>query len=212
MTHLRTSMVDQLVWYGIRDARVLDTMRAIPRHEFVPEAIRPEAYMDRPLPIGLEQTISQPFIVAHMTELAEPQPGDKVLDVGTGSGYQAAVLSTLVDRVYSIEILCPLADQARARLERLGHSNVEVRCGDGYAGWPEQAPFELIIVAAAAPEIPGCLVEQLAAGGRLVIPVGPDGEVQQLVVLEKGGDGTVTRRSVGSVRFVPMTGEAQRSR
>ena len=205
----RDAMIRQLRAYGVSDERVLEAMRRVPRHEFVPGSLRDQAYADHPLPIGHDQTISQPFIVAHMTELVQPKPGDKALDVGTGSGYQAAVLAELVDEVYSIEIVCPLADEARERLKRLDYA-VEVRCGDGWAGWEEHAPFDLIVLAAAPPEVPPALVEQLAPGGRLVLPVGPEGKVQQLVVLTKDEQGQTTTSRDTLVRFVPMTGEAQK--
>jgi protein-L-isoaspartate(D-aspartate) O-methyltransferase len=202
----------QLRARDITDPRVLEAMGRVPRERFVPEPLRPQAYADYPLPIGHEQTISQPYIVALMTQLARPRPDARALDIGTGSGYQAAVLAELVREVCSIEILCPLADEARGRLEQLGYANVEVRCGDGYRGWPERAPFDVIILAAAPDHIPPALVEQLAPGGRLVLPVGE--EDQELVVIEKRADGSVTRAAVAPVRFVPMTGEgaARRSR
>jgi protein-L-isoaspartate(D-aspartate) O-methyltransferase len=203
----RQKMVrEQLVAREIRDARVLEAMGSVPRHEFVPPNRRDRAYQDRPLPIGHEQTISQPYIVAVMSEIAELQPGEKVLEVGTGSGYQAAVLSALGVEVYSIEIVKPLAEQARATLERLGFDKVTVRHGDGYRGWPEHAPFDAILVTAAPAEVPEPLVEQLAVGGRLVIPVGRG--VQDLMVISKDADGTRRERLFG-VRFVPMTGEAE---
>ena len=195
--------------YGVDDASVLDAMRKVPRHRFVPGPMQPHAYDDRPLPIGRDQTISQPYVVARMTELVRPTPSSRALDVGTGSGYQAAVLAELVDHVYSIEILCPLADAARERLATLGYSNITVRCGDGYRGWPEEAPFDVIIVAAAPPRIPQPLIDQLAPGGRLVIPVGPQHAAQMLTLLDKAADGTLRQIDDGLVRFVPMTGEAQ---
>jgi protein-L-isoaspartate(D-aspartate) O-methyltransferase len=200
-------MVSDLRAWGITDTTVLGVMSRVPRHRFVPGEYRSRAYGDTPLPIGHRQTISAPSIVALMTELVEPEPGDRALDVGTGSGYQAAVLAELVSKVYSIEILCPLADQARERLQQLGYDNVEVRCGDGYRGWPDQAPFDLIVLAAAPDHIPPALVEQLAPGGRLVLPVGD--AYQELVLVDKGLDGSVVEHSVLPVRFVPMTGEAQ---
>lgn len=205
---LREEMVRfQLAGRDISDPAVLAAMRKVPRHLFVPAEVRPSAYQDAPQPIGMGQTISQPYIVALMTQLALAGPGKKALDVGTGSGYQAAVLAELVDRVYSIEILCELAAQAGARLKDLGYNNIETRCGDGYAGWPGAAPFDLIIVAAAPARVPQPLIDQLAPGGRLVIPVGQ--AHQELVVLEKLADGSVRRFSAGGVRFVPMTGQAQ---
>lgn len=191
---------------GIDNPRVLKAMSDVPRDRFVPEPIRWRAYQDRPLPIGSGQTISQPYIVALMTQLAAPKATDKALDVGTGSGYQAAVLAELVDKVYSIEIVESLADEARQRLKTLEYSNVEVRHGDGYQGWKEHAPFDVIIVAAAPDHVPAALIEQLAPTGRLVIPVGQRFE-QQLLVIEKKSDGTVVRRKVAPVLFVPMTGE-----
>jgi protein-L-isoaspartate(D-aspartate) O-methyltransferase len=196
----------QLAARDITDQAVLDAMAEVRRHLFVPERLRVRAYEDTPLPIGHEQTISQPYIVALMTQLGQASSASKALDVGTGSGYQAAVLSRLVDEVYSIEIICDLAEEARRRLDDLGYDNVTVRCGDGYAGWPDQAPFDVIIVAAAPNEVPDPLIDQLAPGGRLVIPVGD--VHQELVVIEKHEDGTIERHAYGGVRFVPMTGEA----
>jgi protein-L-isoaspartate(D-aspartate) O-methyltransferase len=184
---------------------VLSAMRAVPRHEFVPEPFRHFAYRDRPLPIGHGQTISQPYIVALMTELAMVAAGSVVLEVGTGSGYQAAVLSRLVRRVYTIEIVEALARSATKVMARLGYQNVTVRAGDGYLGWPEHAPFDAIIVTAAAPRIPPPLLEQLKPGGRLVIPVGGRARAQSLMLIEKGRDGRITRKSVIGVRFVPLT-------
>jgi protein-L-isoaspartate(D-aspartate) O-methyltransferase len=183
-------------------------MRTVPRHRFVPERLRDTAYTDRPLPIGEKQTISQPYIVALMTQLAQVKPDSIALDVGTGSGYQAAVLAELCEHVYGIEIIESLAQDAAQRLDNLGYENVTVRSGDGYRGWPEHAPFDLIIVAAAPDHIPAALVEQLAPGGRLVVPVGS--YFQDLIVVEKQADGTTRQWSVVPVAFVPMTGEAQR--
>lgn len=204
----RAWMVDrQLRSRDITDPSVLAAMGRVPRHEFVPAEHQDLAYGDGPLPIGLGQTISQPYIVALMTQLARPHPGARALDVGTGSGYQAAVLAELVAEVYGIEILCPLAEQAAARLARLGYRNVEVRCGDGYRGWPEHAPFDLILLAAAPDHVPQPLVDQLAPGGRLVLPVGD--LYQELVVVEKSLTGEVRRIPSIPVRFVPMTGESQ---
>lgn len=185
------------------DRRTLDAIADVDRAHFVPADQQRSAYGDSPLPIGYGQTISQPFIVAYMTHLADVGPHDKVLEVGTGSGYQAAVLSKLASRVFTIEIVDPLAKQAREKLRH--YTNVEVRSGDGYAGWPEQAPFDAIVVTAAPDEVPPPLVAQLAPGGRLVIPIGT--EVQDLVVIEKTEDGGTTTRSVLPVRFVPLTGE-----
>jgi protein-L-isoaspartate(D-aspartate) O-methyltransferase len=206
----RAEMVsEQLARRGIWHTGVLDVMRHVPRHEFVPESMQDLAYGDRALGVGYGQTISQPYIVALVTQLADPRPGDRALDVGTGTGYEAAVLSPLVEWVSSIEIVPELAESARERLERLGFDNVEVRCGDAFRGWAERAPFDVIVVAAACPSVPEALVEQLAPGGRLVLPVGePHGE-QQLVLVTKDAAGEVKSRAVASVAFVPMTGEAQ---
>jgi protein-L-isoaspartate(D-aspartate) O-methyltransferase len=208
MTARREAMVEgQLEARDITDPLVLEAMGTVPRHQFVPEDRRSLAYQDSPLPIGHGQTISQPYIVALMTQLAGAAPGKRALDVGTGSGYQAAVLAEIVDEVYSIEIVCELAEQAAARLDRLGYENVTTRCGDGYAGWPDEAPFDLIIVAAAPEEVPAPLIDQLAPGGRLVIPVGR--LHQELRVIEKREDGTIRHHNHGGVRFVPMTGRAE---
>lgn len=190
---------------GITNERVLAVMGKVPRHEFVPAQWRDEAYGDRPLPIGHGQTISQPFIVAFMTERLEPKPTDKVLEIGTGSGYQAAVLAGMVREVYTIEIVEPLAKRAAADLKRLGFTNVLVRAGDGYKGWPEAAPFDAVIVTCAPDHVPQPLVDQLNEGGRMIIPVGPTGD-QELILLQKLG-GRVERRAVLRVRFVPMTGK-----
>jgi len=206
----RDAMVrDQIEQRGVRDPAVLAAMRAVPRHELVPADVRDMAYEDHPLPIGHRQTISQPFIVALMTERAGVQRGDKVLEVGTGSGYQAAVLAAMGAEVYSIEIVEPLARRAAADLERLGY-RVNVRAGDGYRGWPEAAPFDAILVTAAPPRVPQPLVEQLARGGRMVIPVGEN--YQELRVLTRDESGTVSEQKVIPVLFVPMTGEAQERR
>jgi len=189
---------------GIDDPDVLRAMRTVPRHLFVSAEYRQEAYGDHPLPIGLNQTISQPYIVALMTQLADPDPGDVVLEVGTGSGYQAAVLAEIVRSVYTIEILAPLGERARARLEELGYSNVESRIGDGYQGWKEHAPFDAILVTAAAEQIPAPLIEQLKPGGTLVIPVGEQDSIQTLMQVRKAADGTTVSRSLIPVRFVPL--------
>jgi protein-L-isoaspartate(D-aspartate) O-methyltransferase len=200
-------VADQIEARGVRDPRVLTALRAIPRHEFVPSEQRRHAYEDRPLPIGEGQTISQPYIVAVMTELLELDGSEKVLEIGTGSGYQTAVLAKLARAVWSIEIVPQLARRAEADLQRLGYANVHVRDGDGYRGWPEQAPFDAIIVTAAPGHIPEPLVAQLALGGRLVLPVG---EVSQdLVRVVRDEQGVRQERLLG-VRFVPMTGEAER--
>jgi len=204
----REAMIEeQLTRAGrdIRDERVLKAMAKVPRHEFVPKWQQRFAYEDRPLAIGYDQTISQPFIVAYMTEQLQPRPDDKVLEVGTGSGYQAAVLADLVDEVYSIEIVEPLAEEAAKTLKRLGYENVHTRAGDGYKGWPEKAPFDAIIVTCAPEEIPGALVEQLKEGGRMMIPVGPVEAPQKLCLLEKRND-RIEKKAVMDVRFVPMTG------
>ena len=204
----RTHMVRrQIEARGVRDARVLEAMRKVPRHRFMPESQRAHAYDDRPLPIAQGQTISQPYIVALMSELADVKPGDTVLEVGTGSGYQAAVLAEMGVKVFSIEIIEPLAKQATATLSELGYGNkVEVRHGDGYAGWPERAPFDAVIVTAAPPKIPKPLKQQLKVGGRLVIPVGK--HYQSLIRVTRTKDG-FREESVIPVRFVPMTGKAQ---
>ncbi len=193
---------------GITNTRVLAVMQKVPRHEFVPEQFRNLAYGDYPLPIGHGQTISQPYIVAFMTEQLDPKPNDRVLEVGTGSGYQAAVLAELVKAVYTIEIIEPLARRAETDLKRLGYANVFVRAGDGYQGWPDAAPFDAIIVTCAPENVPQPLVAQLRDGGRMIIPVGSAGD-QSLVLLTKRGD-KLERRAVLPVLFVPMTGEAQR--
>ena len=197
----------QLEKLGIRDAAVLEAIRRVPRHEFVPESLRREAYENRPLPIGHDQTISQPLVVAEMTQLVQPRPDAKALDVGTGSGYQAAVLAELVDHVYSIEIIEELADEARERLGRLGYDNVTVRHGNGRLGWPEEAPFDVIVAAAAPINVPQPLVDQLALGGRLAMPIGP-ANGQQLVLVERTKQGDLRRVNCGAVAFVPMTGGA----
>ena len=193
-----------LVAAGIRDSVTLAAMRTVPRHEFVPAVQRELAYENSPLPIGHGQTISQPAIVALMTELVEPRSGKKVLEVGTGSGYQAAILAQTGCRVWTIEIFQALATEARDRLARLGYRNISVRHGDGYAGWPEEAPFEAIIVTAAAESIPPALVEQLAPGGRLVMPVGEQFPFQELVLVKKDSAGKLTSRELFPVLFVPF--------
>ena len=189
--------------------RVMDAMGSVPRHEFVPKNQRRNAYDNRPLPIGRGQTISQPYIVALMTELLEPEPGDRVLEIGTGSGYQAAILSKLVSEVFSIEIITELANDSRQRLQRLGYDNVRVRAADGYDGWPEEAPFDSIIVTAAISHIPPPLVRQLKPGGRMVIPVGTRFQTQYLTLVEKNPEGEVTTRQLIPVIFVPFTGGHQ---
>ena len=186
-------------------ANVENVMSRVPRHEFVPEAMRTSAYKDMPLSIGHGQTISQPYIVALMTELAGVDKDDVVLEIGTGSGYQAAVLSGLVRKVYTIEIVEPLGRTAAQTLKRLGYENVEARIGDGYKGWPERAPFDAILVTAAPDRIPEPLIEQLRPGGKLIVPVGESAANQELTVLEKKKDGTTTTSQVLPVRFVPLT-------
>lgn len=198
---------EQIESRGITNAPVLAAMRKVPRHEFVPERWAEAAYEDHPLPIGYEQTISQPYIVALMTELVQPTQGAKVLEVGTGSGYQAAILAEAGAEVYTIEILEPLAKESAARLQRLGYNQVHVKQGDGYLGWPEQAPFDAIIVTAGADHIPPPLVKQLKPGGRMVIPVGEAHAEQALLLVQKGLDGTVTTRKIAPVLFVPLTRE-----
>jgi len=190
---------------GRLDPRVAAAIGRVPRHRFVPASLAERAYENRPLPIGHEQTISQPFIVALMTELVEPKPTDRVLEVGTGSGYQAAVLAELVARVYTIEIVRPLGEQAAERLKSLGYRSIEVRVGDGYLGWPEAAPFDAIVVTAAPDHMPQPLVDQLAPGGRLIAPVGSRFGIQQLQLLRKDAQGRAVTRSVLEVRFVPLT-------
>ncbi|MGB5261628.1 MAG: protein-L-isoaspartate(D-aspartate) O-methyltransferase [Gammaproteobacteria bacterium] len=189
------------------DPRVMEAMKSVPRHEFVPGDAQAYAYEDGPVPIGHGQTISQPYIVALMTDLLNPEPEHVMLEVGTGSGYQAAILSLLVKQVYSTEIVEPLAAAARERLQRLGYANVEVRVADGYHGWVEHAPFDGIVVTAAAPAIPEPLVEQLKPGGRLVIPVGQPYDYQELMLVEKSEDNTVHTKDILGVAFVPLTGE-----
>ena len=201
---------EQIAARGISDPATLEAMRTVPRHEFLPMRLRGEAYMDYPLPIGHGQTISQPFIVAFMTEAIRPQPGEKILEIGAGSGYQAAVLAQMGADVYTVEIVEPLAEMARQTLERLGFKNAHVRHGDGFRGWPEHAPFDAIIVTCAPDKIPPDLVAQLRDGGRMIIPVG-GGMEQELILLRKEG-GKIEKQSVLPVRFVPMTGEAQDAR
>jgi protein-L-isoaspartate(D-aspartate) O-methyltransferase len=205
---LRDDMVrTQIAARGVRDERVLHAMRTVPRHLFVPEDVRSQAYEDHPLPIGEGQTISQPYIVGLMSELLEVKPGDRVLEIGTGSGYQAAVLASMGCEVYTIEIRPQLADTARERLAALGVQGVHVRAGDGYGGWPQAAPFAGIVVTAAPERTPQPLLDQLTVGGHMVIPVGSF--YQQLKVYTRTKDG-FTERDVIPVRFVPMTGEAER--
>lgn len=210
---LRADLVDEVRVYAgyagddpFSDA-VLEVVGRVERHRFVPPGQVRYAYENRPLPIGHGQTISQPYIVALMTDLLEPGEDDVVLEVGTGSGYQAAVLAELVDQVYSIEIIEALATSARERLHRLGYDNVTTKLGDGYYGWKAHAPFDSIIVTAAASHVPPPLIEQLKPGGKMVIPVGGRFMTQLLLLLEKGDDGEIVTRQIGAVRFVPLTGE-----
>lgn len=201
----RQAMVeDQIVRRDVSDEAVLAAMRTVPRHEFVPDDYRDQAYEDHPLPIGHGQTISQPYIVALMSELADVQSGERVLEIGTGSGYQAAVLAQLTDQVYSIEIIPELAERAAETFARLGYDQIQVKQADGYYGWEEHAPFEAILVTAAPDHVPQPLVNQLADGGRMIIPVGPPGGYQSLWLLERNGD-EVVRYNWGGVRFVPFT-------
>jgi protein-L-isoaspartate(D-aspartate) O-methyltransferase len=197
----------QIVARDITSPRVLDAMRTVPRHEFVPEAWRPGAYQDTPLPIGHDQTISQPYIVAYMSEALELDRSHRVLEIGTGSGYQAAILGELANQVFTIEIVEPLATRARQTLARLGYTNVHVRAGNGYLGWPEEAPFDRVMVTAAPDEVPPALIEQLKVGGLMAIPVGVG--VQELRILRRSASGLETLRTL-PVRFVPMTGKPKR--
>ena len=198
-------MVEQQVRQrGVTDTRVLAAMETVPRDRFIPPAARSQAYDDAPVAIGFNQTISQPYIVAYMTEALDVRDSHRVLEIGTGSGYQAAVLATLAREVWTIEIVPELAASAMVTLRDLGFTNVHVRLGDGYGGWPEQAPFDRIMVTAAPDEIPAPLIEQLAVGGRLVIPVGSQGGPQWMTVVEKSGSGVVQERTI-PVQFVPMT-------
>jgi protein-L-isoaspartate(D-aspartate) O-methyltransferase len=206
-SHARMRMVtQQIAARGVQDSAVLDAMRTVPRHLFVPEKYRAEAYEDHPLPIGDDQTISQPFIVGSMTEALMLSPGDTVLEIGTGSGYQAAVLAEIVAEVYTIEIVPVLGERAESTLSALDYDNVHVKVGDGYRGWPEHAPFDAIIVTAAPDHVPQPLIDQLAVGGRMVLPIGDLN--QSLIVMTKTPEGIVREERYG-VRFVPMTGEAQ---
>ena len=199
----------QLKARGVSDRRVMDAMNKVRRDEFVPAGLKGSSYTDQPLPIGYSQTISQPYIVAFMTEQLRLSPKDRVLEIGTGSGYQAAILAELAAEVYTIEIIEPLAKTAEATLQRLGYKNVHVKAGDGYKGWPEYAPFDAVIVTCAPDHVPQPLIDQLKEGGRMIIPVGSGLGFQQLHLLEKK-NGKLQRRAVLPVRFVPMTGEAQK--
>ena len=198
---------EQIESRGITNARVLAAMSKVLRHEFVPEHLADAAYEDHPLPIGYSQTISQPYIVALMTELLQIQPGAKVLEVGTGSGYQTAILAEIGAQVYSVEILEPLAKTSAQLLQRLGYTSVQVKRGDGYLGWPQYAPYDAVVVTAAADHVPPPLIEQLKPGGRLVIPVGGGQTQQSLLLVEKGADGSVMAHDVAPVMFVPLTRE-----
>jgi protein-L-isoaspartate(D-aspartate) O-methyltransferase len=201
----RAAMVrEQIAGRGIRDARVIEALGRVPRQLFIPSAERARAHFDGPVPIGHGQTISQPYIVALMTELVRPQSGDRVLEVGTGSGYQTAVLAQLVEHVYTIELEDTLASSAAALLRELKYDNVTVRTGDGCAGWPEHAPFDIVIVTAAPEQIPQPLLDQLEAGGRLIVPVGPRFTVQQLQLIEKDAGGATRTTNVSPVMFVPL--------
>lgn len=202
--HRKQMVEEQIANRGIQDKRVLDAMEAVPRHLFIPEENRAYSYWDQPVPIGLGQTISQPYIVAFMTELLKVDNNDVVLEVGTGSGYQAAILSRLVKQVYTIEIHEKLGNNAFKRLTTMGYSNIEGKIGDGYKGWPEHAPFDAIIVTAAAEHIPQPLIEQLKPGGRMVIPVGGVYEVQDLMLITRDASSKVVKESIISVRFVPL--------
>lgn len=213
---LRAELVDEVEYYArlTRDSEagkfseaVMRSLRTVERHEFVPESERRFAYENRPLPIGHGQTISQPYIVALMTDLIAPEAGDTVLEIGTGSGYQAAILAKLVAHVYTIEIIEPLFDSATARLLRLGYDNVTTRLGDGYYGWEQHGPFDAIVVTAAASHVPPPLIQQLRPGGRMVIPVGGRWMTQQLLLIEKTGQDEIITKQVAAVRFVPLTGE-----
>jgi protein-L-isoaspartate(D-aspartate) O-methyltransferase len=207
-TEKRERMVEiQIETRGVKDKLVLAAMRKVPRHLFVAEGLRDIAYTDGPLPIGEEQTISQPYIVALMTELLGLKGGERVLEIGTGSGYQAAILAEIAKEVYTIEIICPLAEKAEKRLKEMGYKNITVRCADGYQGWKEHAPFDGVIVTAAPDHIPQPLVDQLKIGGRLVIPVGD--LFQELMVVTKTEKG-IKKENIIPVRFVPMTGEAEK--
>ncbi len=196
---------------GISDQRVIEAMLKVERHLFVPDALRDRAYEDRPLPIGEGQTISQPYVVALMTEAVALRGGEVVLEVGTGSGYQAAILGEIVKEVYTIEINERLCTSARQRLEKLGYKNIFVRCGDGYKGWPEAAPFDAIVVTAAADHVPRPLLEQLKEGGRLIMPLG-DPHLGQVLTLIRKDKGKFVSKEITGVRFVPMTGEAEKGK
>jgi len=204
MTIRETMIRQDIQGRGVTSPEILNAFRQVPRHLFVPKALQQSAYDDRPLPIGYRQTISQPYIVAFMTDLLDPQPTDTVLEIGTGSGYQAAILATLCAKVYSMEIIPGLGHEATQRLKDLGYSNVEVQVGDGYQGWPEHAPFDKIIVTAAPRKIPQALIDQLSSGGRLVIPAGPQYGGQFLWIVSKDKTGAIHKQRSLPVAFVPM--------
>jgi len=202
---LREKMVrEQIIERGIKDMATLESMRKVPRHLFVPQEVADEAYADHPLPIGYQQTISQPYIVAYMTEVIKPSPEKRALEIGTGSGYQAVILAEIVDTVFTIEIVQELANESAARFKLMGYKNIVSKHGDGYKGWPEHAPFDIIVVTAAPNTVPEPLLEQLAEDGRMVIPVGAPGSVQELLLLEKK-NGKVKRTRLSFVSFVPFT-------
>jgi protein-L-isoaspartate(D-aspartate) O-methyltransferase len=212
----RNALIEEIRAWAARDAiiesesfetAILGALAAVPRHEFVPGNLKSEAYENHPLPIGYGQTISQPYIVALMTDLVRPEADDVVLEVGTGSGYQAAVLAQRVRLVYSLEIIAPLAEQAAERLQRLEYDNIETKLGDGYFGWEEHAPYDAIVVTAAASHVPPPLIQQLKPGGRMVIPVGGRFAVQYLLMIEKDENGEIRTRQITAVRFVPLTGD-----
>lgn len=205
----REELVQEIQTQGISDPKVLDAIRHVPRHLFVPQGYQQHAYLNRPLPIGHDQTISQPFIVAYMTEMLDLKAGEKVLEIGTGSGYQAAVLSELTPLVYTIEIVEPLGRQARERFDKLGYQTIKTKIGDGFKGWPKHAPFDAIILTAAPEDVPDPLIEQLKPGGILVAPLGSTDETQYLTEVRKSMDGRVRSKRKIPVRFVPMTGESQ---
>jgi protein-L-isoaspartate(D-aspartate) O-methyltransferase len=204
---MEVNLTRHLIGKDALDDRVMAAIKQVPRHEFLPAGFRFLAYDNGPAPIGSGQTISQPYIVALMSDLLDTRPTDTILEIGTGSGYQAAILSRLVKQVYSLEIIAELSTQARRRLKKLGYNNVTVHSGDGHSGWPEHAPFDGIIVTAAAPYIPQPLIDQLRVGARLVIPVGLPFSYQELMVIEKKADGTIELRTILGVSFVPLTGE-----
>ncbi|MDR8394476.1 protein-L-isoaspartate(D-aspartate) O-methyltransferase [Aliifodinibius sp. S!AR15-10] len=205
----RNALVTLLKQQGIESEQVLEAMRHVPRHLFVPKTQQPNAYRNTPLPIGHQQTISQPYVVAFMTELLDIQPGEKVLEIGTGSGYQAAVLSELTPKVYTIEIIPELGQRARRTFSKLGYSTIQTKIGDGYKGWPGHAPFDAVIITAAAPKIPQPLIDQLRPGGALVMPHGEPNGSQILIRVTKTQDGDIKREKILPVRFVPMTGDVQ---